>query len=1134
MKMRKPSPLLLFLSLMLILNPPLFMIRLVQVRGDVAEVSPGKIPPQGRNLYLDEANETQAKVEFSKGIVLQETVGDLLFNVTTQVRRRTIAVYIPPEFKVGRDLTYVWTSVTNDYRYISLSTLSDRDPIAPRWQRILVSNGTGGIISGSHYIRIFNVTAPSIVGRYFFKVYVDGFSIGAKNFPTLVVSADPNPAYISGAVLDGGWDPLRHGRPVYVKGGQGGRVVAEGITSEGRIITAQAFFNASAEGKYILYGLAAGTYRLTASCAGYSNSTRPDPVTVVSGQSLENVDIYVYPSPKIQGIVWSKCSGIPHPWDPISVHSGPYEGAALTYVGTGTFPGYDLIYALRGDGTSDFLRYDSISDRWEVKRHTPGSVGPGGALAFDGVQYIYALQGGGSTAFWRYDVLNDQWQAMENTPGIVGGGGALTFNLKDGLIYAIGGGETDNFWCYDPLTNSWKALSPTPGKVGAGGALVSDLEGRLYAFRGMGTTDFWCYDPSTGAWTPLPTGPAASSGASLTFDGAQYIYALQGGGSNTFWRFDITGNSWSMLSNVPGSIGPGGALTFDRSNGMIYTLLGGRLTSANFYEYDPFLNTWKALRDLPCVSPRPISIEILDALGDSKYVLQNYTDPYSDRFDFTYEGLTEFDGHIPQDGAGYLSGISPGSYIVEVWVNQYIQPDIVQLPGTYEEITGVWVQLPSQTLTVTVQLEVQRTGVAEILVHFRDPWSKSLTPVESDRTLTVALYDHNRELRAQNSTRVTAGSTSSLVVLTGFLGTLRDYGLPADTYLIGVTVTGFYQASDAFITLSLCGAKGEMSLDMFKSGSLNVTIRSVDSQLPPVPRNWRYPGSPIKVEVRDRYGVEVVASNITRQRPLSQSVTLSVTGLRTGTYSIYVYTFGYIQSNNYIVSVTDGAVTDVAVNVVIGGELDLTVLLEKEDIPAVVDTYPFSPRVPVRVQVIDAYGQFTAANITFISPSQNLFNVRLAGFRNYAGSYSEQRWANYYDTTDGAQQNDYGLPAGSYTFLIYVPGYAQREEIVVTLPQGGVSSVTLHLDRMAHFLGHVSSFNKFDEMVPLNWVTVDAIGDQTSGFTSTLDGSFDLWLEEGHYLIILSLDGYAAVSQEVSLPKGSDIPMEFYMEPLIP
>ena len=165
------------------------------------KVSPGQIPPDKHNDYLG-TPDVQVKLEYPKAIILQETFGDLLFNITVQSTKRTIALYIPPEFGVSRGLSYVWSSITNDYRFISLSTLSSRDPIAPSWFRVQVRNGTSSINPGSHFIRLFNVTAPSIVGKYFFKVFIDGNSIGASNFPILVVSADPNPAYISGTVID--------------------------------------------------------------------------------------------------------------------------------------------------------------------------------------------------------------------------------------------------------------------------------------------------------------------------------------------------------------------------------------------------------------------------------------------------------------------------------------------------------------------------------------------------------------------------------------------------------------------------------------------------------------------------------------------------------------------------------------------------------------------------------------------------------------------------------------------------------------------------------------------------------------------------------------------------------------------
>ncbi len=220
---------------------------LIAVKADYVEVSPGKIPPTEKDHYLDNRT-SQVQLEYPRSFILQQTTGDLLFRVAiTGNTRQTIALYLPPEFKVNRARTYVWSSITNDYRYISLSTLSDRDPIAPNWYRILVSNGTSRISVGSHFIRVFNVTAPGIVGRYFFKIFTDGASIGARNFPTVVVSADINPAYISGTVLDGSRDLSRYGRPIQLGSFQGGRVIAEGFTPQGRKVVAQAFFNASVQ-----------------------------------------------------------------------------------------------------------------------------------------------------------------------------------------------------------------------------------------------------------------------------------------------------------------------------------------------------------------------------------------------------------------------------------------------------------------------------------------------------------------------------------------------------------------------------------------------------------------------------------------------------------------------------------------------------------------------------------------------------------------------------------------------------------------------------------------------------------------------------------------------------------------------
>lgn len=1095
--------------------------------GDEVELSPSKVLPQGYNHYLG-TRETQVKVEFSRAIVLQGTVGDLLFNVTIEARRRNIAIYIPPEFGV-RGLSNVWTSITNDYRFISLSTLSDRDPIAPRWRRILVSNGTSGIGPGSHFIRIFNVTAPSVVGRYFFKVYTDGASIGAEKFPTLVVSADPNPAYISGTVLDGSKDPTRHGRPIRLEEGQGGRVVAEGITPEGRIVVAQAFFNSSANGRYTLYGLAPGIYRLTASATGYYNTTRPEPVAVFPGQSLDGIDLYVLPSPRIEGTVWSKCGGFLQEWGSIGARPGPKGGAALAYVGSSAFPGYDLIYALRGGDSPDFFRYDALSNGWEPKRSAPGPVGPGGSLAFDGIQYLYAFQGGGSRAFWRYDLVEDQWEELTDVPNPVGAGGSLVF--CGGSIYALTGGGSRAFWRYDPVMDQWDALEDAPNPVGAGGSLVfNSNDGCIYALAGGGTKHFWRYNISATApsWETLEDAPlGVADGASMAFNSHDScIYAILGGGSNAFWRYN---SGWSPRSGLPSNVGSGGALAFDSSNGMLYAFVGGG--SSQFLVYDPSSDLWSYARAFPSLYPRPISIEILDSLGNSKRILQGLTDPCSVRFDFAYDGEVELDGHIPQDGAGYISGISPGSYIVKVWANQYVQPSVVELPGLHIQTTGVWVRLSSQEASKRIELDVQRAGRAEITVYFKEGAKlKEATAIESDRTLTVELYDRDGTLWARNSTKVAAGNSSGLVVLTGFLGTLRDYGIPRGTYVVSVSAVGFYQPSVAYVTISDHNARAQMSLEILRGGSLIVSINSIDSQRPPMLRNWRYPGSPIRLEVRDQYGAEIIASNSTSQRPFSQSVRLTVVGLRTGVYTIYAFTFGYVQFGHYSVSVVDGAITDVSVDLVLGCEIELTVALRKGGILMAVDTYPFSSLVPVRVQVLDSKGQFAAANITHVPSDSKIFTLKLAGFRRYAGSYSDRRWVNYYDTSDGAVQRDYGLAADSYTIFVYLPGFMQSEAMTTpAIPQGGKLSVHLSLDRLAHLTGRVDSFDGFGRLVYLNWARIDAIGDEASDSAPALDGSFELWLKGGHYLIICSLDGYETVSREILLSDGSDVSFDLHL-----
>ncbi len=304
--------------------------------GMCVDVSPGKYDPHlGSPPALG-----AVKLSYPNSSILTNSIGDLLFsvNLTKAGHYSSISIYIPPDF-TGLTTSQVWTSFTNNYYNIAVSRLGSGDNVGPNWWKVSVNGLTAttnqtlfnsctfttscvalGIFrpNATQYIRIFHITSPSTAGWYFFKAFVNQTSIGASNFPTLVVKASKDPAYISGTLRDSGkWNSTNAGRPIscsppycLLPNGYGAQVVAEGIDYLGRQVSAQAFINSTAGGNYTLFGVAPGTYNITAYAAGYIPTTLRRTVSVVAAQSLENVDIYLPESVDITGTVLSEsCDG---------------------------------------------------------------------------------------------------------------------------------------------------------------------------------------------------------------------------------------------------------------------------------------------------------------------------------------------------------------------------------------------------------------------------------------------------------------------------------------------------------------------------------------------------------------------------------------------------------------------------------------------------------------------------------------------------------------------------------------------------------------------------------------------------------------------------------------------------------
>jgi hypothetical protein len=213
------------------------------------------------------------------------------------------------------------------------------------------------------------------------------------------------------------------------------------------------------------------------------------------------------------------------------------------------------------------------------------------------------------------------------------------------------------------------------------------------------------------------------------------------------------------------------------------------------------------------------------------------------------------------------------------------------------------------------------------------------------------------------------------------------------------------------------------------------------------------------------------------------------------------------------------------------------------------------PATPARVEIFDYLGNFVAANVSYVpndSPSgapTKVANFTLAGFNIYYGDPRDV-WSGFYDTTDQASQRAGGLLVypweltqeyHQFTIRVWVDGYYQLYPLHVTVPTRGNVSATVILDRASRISGTVAGPDFFGIARPQSWATVDLepnnytlsgiIDVQPGNYTtSSLDGSFQVWVPQGTYGMGVLLEGYAPYQAPVAVPEGSDISMWIWLE----
>jgi hypothetical protein len=308
--------------------------------------------------------------------------------------------------------------------------------------------------------------------------------------------------------------------------------------------------------------------------------------------------------------------------------TGDYVAACSTYLASDQVPANNVV--------SQQFTVTSVHIGWEARADVPGGmrqkkVKDGGCLSYQVEQsygHVYALKGNGTYEFYRYDGEANTWETKESIPAIgstgkkkaVKKGGSMI--ALEGRLYATKGNNTCEFWEYNPTGGArrttdaypWQELAGVPPgakKLKDGVSIVgvtANETSYVYLLKGAATVEFYRYNVLTNAWVAMPDAPTGSStkgyksGSCLAGDGDHTIFLLKAS-YNEFYSYDVNGKTWTTRTAMP-FIGAGGkkkkvkdgaGIAYNR--GRIYALKGGN--TQEFWTYQADSDRWAQSDDVP-------------------------------------------------------------------------------------------------------------------------------------------------------------------------------------------------------------------------------------------------------------------------------------------------------------------------------------------------------------------------------------------------------------------------------------------------------------------------------------------------------------------------------------------------------
>lgn len=241
-----------------------------------------------------------------------------------------------------------------------------------------------------------------------------------------------------------------------------------------------------------------------------------------------------------------------------------FGGNGVGYGGSLAWNGSDYLFALRGNNSTEFYRYTISTNTWMARTSTANSFQRGAAMVFipsgdyclDAGGCLYAMRGNNTAQFFKYELSDNSWTNVTTVPYYVDYGGSLLYH--GGYIYATRGYASHNFLRYDITNDTWEYLSHMPSThyYGSSNSMVyDDSTDIIYLLRGYNEYSFYSYDVRSDKWlnTGLPHDQSSNGFyyAGITYDGSDTLYTTRGNNTTDFYKYTISSAQWERLMDSP-------------------------------------------------------------------------------------------------------------------------------------------------------------------------------------------------------------------------------------------------------------------------------------------------------------------------------------------------------------------------------------------------------------------------------------------------------------------------------------------------------------------------------------------------------------------------------------------------------